>query len=87
MYLVHVPVILAAFKLMPTNAPVWLAMGVSFACVLLASAAIGSMDVAMYYRLKRVVDRAPAPARVTIAACFVIVFLAAGLYGLTASKA
>lgn len=81
MYLVHVPVILATFKLM-SKSPVWQQMGTSFILVLLASAAIGSLDVSGYYRLKRVLDQAPMGVRVAIAACFVILFLAAAIYGL-----
>jgi len=81
MYLVHVPVILGTFKLMP-HAPAWLLIGTSLALVLLVSAAIGSIDVAGYYRLKRVLDAAPARVRSTLAGGFVVLFLAAAVYGL-----
>lgn len=80
-YLVHVPVILGTFKLMP-GASAWITMGTSLALVLLTSALIGSVDVAAYYRLKRALDAAPAALRIGLAGTFVLAFLAAALYGL-----
>lgn len=80
-YLVHVPVILGTFKLMP-GASAWMTLGTSLALVLLSSALIGTLDVAAYYRLKKVLDSAPAAVRVGIAGTFVVAFLAAAIYGL-----
>jgi len=80
-YLVHVPIILGTFKLMGTGWT-WMAMATSMALVLLTSAVIGTLDVAGYYRLKRVLDTAPPAVRIGIAVAFVVTFLAAAVYGL-----
>ncbi len=81
MYLVHVPVILGTFKLMP-GAPIWLTLATSLALVVIMSAIIGTLDVAGYYRLKRSFDAAPASVRTALAGAFVAVFAAASVYGL-----
>lgn len=81
-YLVHVPVILAAFKLMGGIFANWLIVAVATVAVLLASAGVGQLDLAAYRRLKAMLDGAPATVRTAIASTFVVVFLAAAVVGL-----
>jgi exopolysaccharide production protein ExoZ len=81
MYLVHVPVILATFKLMPGRPPA-LVVATAALAVVFASAIVGQIDTTVYYRLKRVVDRGPNVARIALATTFLVMFAAAALYGL-----
>jgi exopolysaccharide production protein ExoZ len=81
MYLVHVPVILATGKLLG-GSPTWLILTVGLFGVLLVSAVVGQLDLATYYRLKTVLDRAPSAVRTGLAVAFLTVFLAAALSGL-----
>jgi exopolysaccharide production protein ExoZ len=81
MYLVHVPVILATFKLMPGRAPA-LVVATAAIAVVAASAVVGQMDLTAYYRLKRVLDRAPNAARIAVATAFLAMFGVAALCGL-----
>ena len=81
MYLVHVPVILGTFKLLG-GSPTWLMLTISAVSVLLVSAAVGQLDLATYYRLKTVVDRAPRVVLAGFAIAFLAMFLAAAFWGL-----
>lgn len=81
MYLVHVPIILATFKLMSGRSPA-LVMTTAAAAVLLASAAVGQIDIAAYYRVKRMLDRGHNAWRVALATTFLLMFAAAALWGL-----
>jgi hypothetical protein len=75
-YLVHVPVILAVYRLASAVAPspfLWLAaIGTTF----VASAAIGPFDVTLYRRLKRAVDRLSRRKQITFCAGFLVLTMA-----------
>jgi exopolysaccharide production protein ExoZ len=75
-YLVHVPIILAVYRFVSAVAPspfVWLAaVGVA----LFTSALIGPLDVMLYRRLKRGVDRLAPRRQMAICAGFLIATLA-----------
>ena len=80
-YLVHVPVILGVCKLLG-GSPTWLILAISSASVVLVSAAVGMLDLQIYYRLKTALDGAPAAVRTCLALAFVGMFLTAALIGL-----
>jgi peptidoglycan/LPS O-acetylase OafA/YrhL len=81
LYLCHVPVIRLTYELAPgsaNQAALWL---FAVAACLAASAAIGSLDVRLYRRSKRFVDRCAAkPLRLAIGA-YVTLFAALAIYG------
>lgn len=75
-YLVHVPVILAVYRLASAVAPspfLWLA---AIGITLVASAAIGPFDVTLYRRLKRAVDRLSRRKQMTFCAAFLVLTMA-----------
>lgn len=82
MYLVHVPLIVGVYRLLPGQSAGVLLLA-SLAVILLASAAVGELELAVYRRLKRRVDAAPETARGLLAAAFLAMFFGASLVGLS----
>jgi exopolysaccharide production protein ExoZ len=86
-YLVHVPVILAVYRLASAIAPspfLWLAaIGITLA----ASAAIGPFDVTLYRRLKRAVDQLSRGKQMTFCAGFLVLTMAVVWAGSTETSA
>ena len=80
MYLLHVPVLVGTFKLMGQASPI-LMFAAGLIMTIIVSAAIGTIDVAGYYYLKRWLDRYPKFHR-PVAVIFVAIFFAAGVLGL-----
>lgn len=76
LYLVHIPMIVAAFRLAPASMPTPALFAGAIGLSLAAAALFGSLDVALYRRLRRLSDRL-APRRAAIAAYgFALVYLA-----------
>lgn len=80
LYLVHVPVILGTFKLL--NAPPAILLTTAVVLAIVASAVLGTLDLASYRKLKGLCDKAHVKLHQTLAAAFVMLFFAAALYGL-----
>lgn len=80
MYLIHVPVLLGTFKLMGQASPLFMFV-TGMLLTLIASALIGTIDVAGYYYLKRWVDQYPKLHK-WIAATFIAIFFTSGIVGL-----
>ena len=80
MYLVHVPLIVGVYRLLPNQSGGVLLLA-SLLVIALASAALGELDLACYRRLKRRVDAVPEAARGMLAAAFLVMFFGAALVG------
>ena len=80
MYLVHVPLIVGVYRLLPNQSGGVLLLA-SLLVVVLGSAALGELELelACYRRLKRQVDAAPEAVRGMLAAAFLVMFFDAAL--------
>lgn len=81
MYLVHVPLIVGTYRLLPNQSSGVLLLA-SLTAIVVVSAAVGELELALYRRFKKRVDAAPEAARGVLAAAFVAMFLGAALVGM-----
>ena len=80
MYLVHVPLIVGVYRLLPNQSGGVLLLA-SLLVVVLGSAALGELELACYRRLKKRMDAASEAARGMLAAAFLVMFFGAALVG------
>jgi exopolysaccharide production protein ExoZ len=76
LYLVHVPVILFVFRVVPAAVPAVATWFFAVVASIAAAIPLGMLDVEIYRRLKRWADSSP----VALAAPFLVGFLSAGIY-------
>jgi peptidoglycan/LPS O-acetylase OafA/YrhL len=80
LYLVHVPVVLLVYHILPGPVPGLAAWSVAVFVSIACSAALGTLDVKLYRRLKRCCDGLSVAAATALSAVFLVGFLSASLY-------
>jgi peptidoglycan/LPS O-acetylase OafA/YrhL len=78
LYLVHMPAIMAVLRFTPREWPVAAHFVLCAGAAIAASAAFGSLDIALYRRLRRVVDRLSARRAALAAGAFALAYLGIG---------
>ena len=78
LYLVHMPAIMAVLRFTPREWPVATHFVLCAGAAIAASAAFGSLDIALYRRLRRIVDRLSARRAALAAGAFALAYLGIG---------
>ena len=78
LYLVHMPAIMAVLRFTPREWPVAAHFVLCAGAAIAASAAFGSLDIALYRRLRRIVDRLSARRAALAAGAFALTYLGMG---------
>jgi exopolysaccharide production protein ExoZ len=74
LYLCHVPVVVAVYRLAPSEWPAWSVWGVAVLLALIISALIGELDVRAYAALRRKIDNSPLSVRRGLVVCYLVMF-------------
>ena len=80
LYLVHMPLFIVLYRAVPESVPAIPLCGVALVLAALATAALGPLDVAIYRRLRRAIDRLRMSWRTLAAWALAIGYLATGAY-------
>ncbi|WP_188607260.1 acyltransferase family protein [Chelatococcus reniformis] len=80
-YLVHVPVIVAAYRWLPEVVPLGPAWAVASALAVAVGLAVGRLDIGLYRRLKRWADGLRAPQARAFVGAYIAAFVVIASYG------